>query len=105
MKGVLGSQEEIDRRIAQLSEGWALDRQPAVDRNILRMASYEVLYLPDVPAGASINEAVELAKKFSTAKSGRYINGVLGALASTVGKDVTPVVGTGEVTERGGVIE
>lgn len=85
--GVLDRQREIDEKVAGLSEGWALDRQPAVDRNILRIAAYEIIYLDDVPAGASINEAVELAKKYSTAESGRFVNGVLGALAAAVGKD------------------
>lgn len=85
--GVLEKREEIDGRIASLSEGWALDRQPAVDRNILRMAAYEVMFLDDVPAGASINEAVELAKKYSTAESGRFVNGILGTLASAIGKN------------------
>jgi transcription antitermination protein NusB len=85
--GVLEKRSEIDQRVAGLSEGWALDRQPAVDRNILRIAAYEVMFLPDVPAGATINEAVELAKKYSTAESGRFVNGVLGALAAAVGKE------------------
>jgi transcription antitermination factor NusB len=80
--GVREKQEEIDARIAGLSAGWALDRQAAVDRNIMRLAAYEILYLPDIPMGASINEAVELAKKYSTAESGRFVNGVLGALAA-----------------------
>ncbi len=79
--GTAAKQHEIDARIASLSSEWALDRQPAVDRNILRLAAYEVLYEPEIPTGASINEAVELAKKYSTAESGRFVNGVLGALA------------------------
>ena len=73
---VLGATEqhdEIDRRVAALSTGWALDRQAAVDRNIMRLAAYEILFDPDIPAGASINEAVELAKKYSTAESGRFV--------------------------------
>ncbi len=79
--GATDHQADIDARVAALSSEWALDRQPAVDRNILRLAAYEVLYEPAIPAGASINEAVELAKKYSTAESGRFVNGVLGALA------------------------
>lgn len=82
--GVNQSQQEIDKRLAALSTGWGLERQAAVDRNIMRLAAYEILYLPDIPTGASINEAVELAKKFSTAESGRFVNGVLGALAMQV---------------------
>lgn len=79
--GVTDHQKEIDSRLAALSSGWSLDRQAAVDRNIMRLAAFEMLYLPDIPTGASINEAVELAKKYSTAESSRFVNGVLGALA------------------------
>jgi transcription antitermination protein NusB len=103
VSGVLEQRKEIDRQVAGLSEGWALDRQPAVDRNILRMAAYEVLYRPDVPPGASINEAVELAKKYSTAESGRFVNGVLGALAASVGRDErkAPDLAASSVVEGG----
>jgi N utilization substance protein B len=72
---------EIDPRIAALTPDWTPDRQAAVDRNILRLAAYELLYRPDAPVAAVVNEAVELAKKYSTAESGRFVNGVLGALA------------------------
>ncbi len=73
--------KEIDPRIAALTPDWNSDRQAVVDRNILRMAGYELLYRPDAPVAAVVNEAVELAKKYSTAESGRFVNGVLGALA------------------------
>jgi N utilization substance protein B len=82
--GATDHQKAIDQRLATLSTGWALDRQAAVDRNIMRLAAYEMLYVPDIPTGASINEAVELAKKYSTTESGRFVNGVLGALAVQV---------------------
>lgn len=72
---------EIDPRIAALTPDWNSDRQAVVDRNILRIAAYELLYRPDAPVAAVVNEAVELAKKYSTAESGRFVNGVLGALA------------------------
>lgn len=83
--GALEKQAEIDKAIADLSAGWKLSRQAAVDRNIMRIAGYEMLFLPAIPTGASINEAVELAKKYSTAESGKFVNGVLGALADRVG--------------------
>ena len=73
--------EQIDEFIRRHAEHWRLDRMATVDRNILRLAAYEMLHLSDIPTGASINEAVELAKKYSTAESGRFVNGVLGALA------------------------
>ncbi len=68
---------ELDAIIARLSEGWTLDRQPAVDRNVLRMALYEILHVADVPPIVAVDEAVEMAKKYSTAESGRFVNGVL----------------------------
>lgn len=71
----------IDEGIAALSHEWALERMPAVDRNILRMAAAELLYFPDVPGSAAINEAVELAKDYGSAESGKFVNGILGALA------------------------
>jgi N utilization substance protein B len=80
VRGVLEKMQEIDDRLSALSTGWALDRQAAVDRNIMRLAAYEILYLPDIPTGATINEAVEIAKKYSTAESGRFVNGILGSL-------------------------
>lgn len=80
VRGTIAHQGEIDARITALATDWAPDRQAAVDRNILRMAAYELLFRPDTPVAAVVNEAVELAKKYSTAESGRFVNGVLGAL-------------------------
>jgi N utilization substance protein B len=89
-QGALAHRIEIDAEIEALAAGWRLERQAAVDRNILRMAGFEMLFLPGIPTAASINEAVELAKKYSTAESGRFVNGVLGAFASKVGDKLTP---------------
>jgi N utilization substance protein B len=75
---------EIDATLKEVTHDWSAERQPAVDRNILRMTAYEILYRSDTPVAAVINEAVELAKKYSTAESGRFVNGVLGGLARTV---------------------
>jgi N utilization substance protein B len=80
-RGVLEHEKELDVKISTLSKEWALDRQPVIDRNILRMGAYELIYAPDSPIAAIVNEAVELANKYSTAESGKYVNGVLGALA------------------------
>ena len=80
VKGVSSNIHDIDNCLMKLSVGWELQRQPAVDRNILRIAIYEIQYVESVPNSVSINEAVELAKKFSTEESGKFINGVLGAL-------------------------
>jgi len=81
VRGALEHLAEIDGRITALTPDWTPDRQAAVDRNLLRLAAYELLYRPDAPVAAVVNEAVELAKKYSTAESGRFVNGVLGALA------------------------
>jgi N utilization substance protein B len=75
--GVKRQQREIDTRIAECAEHWDLDRMAVVDRNILRLAAYELLFEPAVPGKVTINEAIEIAKKFGTAESSRFINGVL----------------------------
>ena len=81
VRGAWDHRAAIDARLAALSTDWALDRQAAVDRNILRLGAYELMFMPEAPVAAVVNEAVELAKKYSTAESGRFVNGVLGALA------------------------
>jgi len=78
---------ELDRYINELSEGWPPDRQPAVDRNILRLAIYEIRYVESVPEIVSVDEAVELAKKYSTAESGKFVNGVLAGYLRKYGGD------------------
>ena len=75
--GALGICEELDRRIGSATEHWKLDRIAPVDRCILRIALYEILEVPDVPPKVAMNEAIELAKKYSTAESGAFVNGVL----------------------------
>jgi N utilization substance protein B len=80
--GVDGHREEIDVLISQYAKGWALDRMPAVDRALLRLATFELLHHPDVPIGVVISEAVDLASEFSTDDSSRFVNGVLSAIAN-----------------------
>jgi N utilization substance protein B len=75
--GTIEFSDESDAQIAPLLEGWTLERLPTIDRIVLRMSVFELNHLPDTPAPVVINEAVELAKKFSTEDSGRFINGVL----------------------------
>jgi len=77
VRGTKQQQAKIDQLLAQYAEHWDLDRMAVVDRNILRMAVYELLWEPDVPPKAVINEAIEIAKKFGTTESSRFINGVL----------------------------
>jgi len=73
-------QAEIDRVIGKYARGWTLERMANVDRNVLRLAICELFYLPDVPPSVAVDEAVELAKRYSTAESGRFVNGILGSL-------------------------
>jgi N utilization substance protein B len=77
VRGTKQHQTEIDELIAQYAEHWDLERMAVVDRNILREGVFELLWLRDVPPKVVINEAVEIAKKFSTQESGRFINGIL----------------------------
>lgn len=79
--GVSDYLDAIDELIEQHADGWRVARMPAVDRALLRVAVYELAWQPDVPVGAILNEAVELAKDYSTESSGRFVNGVLAALA------------------------
>ena len=83
-RGVRENMGEIDRLIRSSSEHWRIDRMPLVDRNILRIAVYELLHCPDIPERATINEAIELGKRFSTEDSGAFINGVLDQVRATV---------------------
>ncbi|MCK6461214.1 MAG: transcription antitermination factor NusB [Planctomycetes bacterium] len=77
LSGTLDNQEEIDKAISGAAQNWHLRRMAIVDRNILRMAVYEMLFLKDIPAKVSINEAIEMGKRFSTQQSGAFINGIL----------------------------
>lgn len=80
--GVADHRDALDAIIGRHARGWTIERMPALDRTILRMASYELCHRPDVPPNVVINEAVELAKRYSTDDSGRFVNGVLAAVAS-----------------------
>ena len=86
VRGALSHLEEIDTMIAPLAVDWSLSRMANVDRNVLRLAVYELLYLDDIPASVSINEAVDLAKTYSTPESGKFVNGILGNVARRAGK-------------------
>lgn len=86
IKGTLSGLDEIDAVINKAAEHWVLDRMAAVDRNILRFAVYELLHRKDIPAPVTINEAIEIAKKYSTAESAAFINGILDKIAKKVKK-------------------
>ena len=78
--GVSEKKSKIDEIILMRAKGWDLDRMPVLDRNILRLAAYELLWLTDIPENVAISEAVELAMSLSTDESANYINGVLAAI-------------------------
>jgi N utilization substance protein B len=80
IEGILENQADIDSRIKKYVANYELDRIAAVDRNILRVAIYEMLFCKDVPPVVSINEAIEIAKRFGSDDSGRFVNGVLDRL-------------------------
>ena len=80
VEGVQEHHADIDRLIVSYADRWAIERMPMVDRNLLRIALFELFWGDDVPVAVAINEAVELAKGFSTEDSGRFVNGLLGRI-------------------------
>lgn len=82
LRGVTDNRRKIDELISTYAEGWDMDRMPAVDRNILRIGIFELLWCHDIPDSVAINESLELAKTLSTDESAGYINGILGRISS-----------------------
>jgi len=81
VKGAIDSKDVVDGEIVKYAEHWDISRMEVVDRNILRLAIYEILYLKDIPLKVSIDEAIEIAKRFSTAGSGKFVNAILDKVA------------------------
>ena len=77
VRGTLEKVSEIDTLLKKYADNWDLERMAVIDRNILRFATFELIYLPDIPAKVAINEAVNIAKKYSQEKAGKFVNGVL----------------------------
>jgi N utilization substance protein B len=80
IEGTWGNIEQIDSHISSCSENWSLARMSRVDKNILRMAVYELLYCPDIPPKVTLNEAIDLGKLYGSENSGSFINGILDAV-------------------------
>ena len=80
ISGVCAHETEIDEVISKISDRWDISRMSAVDRNIIRVAIFEIYYCPDIPALVSIDEAIEIAKDYSSEKAGNFINGLLNAV-------------------------
>lgn len=85
--GVHAHQPALDETIAVVAENWRIDRMAAIDRNILRLGAFELLHCPEVPRRVAINEALELAKRYSTAQSSRFVNGILDRLEASESAD------------------
>ena len=83
VRGVVEHQAAIDDLLRDASEGWSLERMPAVDRNVLRLGVYELLYADDVPDGVALTEAMNLVRDLSTDESPAFVNGVLGTILRT----------------------
>ncbi|MCG2711007.1 MAG: transcription antitermination factor NusB [Candidatus Omnitrophica bacterium] len=77
VNGTLAHRKDIDKLITEYTDNWRIERMAVIDRNIIRMATFELMYLEQIPPKVAINEAVELAKKFGDDESGRFVNGVL----------------------------
>ena len=86
VKGVLQNSEEIDRHLQNFAPAWPIGQIAVIDRNILRLAIFEILFDNKVPVKAAINEAVELAKKFASDNSAKFVNGVLGSVSALASK-------------------
>lgn len=87
VEGVDAHTDAIDELLGRFSEHWTLDRMPVIDRTLLRLGTYELVYEPDIPTAVAISEAVALAKQYSTKDSGRFVNGLLSRVAAEVRGD------------------
>jgi transcription antitermination factor NusB len=86
VRGVTDNQKAIDAMISKHATNWSLKRMAVIDRNILRFAIYELLFMADIPPKVSINEAIDIAKKYGDKDSGKFVNGVLDKINKTEGK-------------------
>lgn len=100
ISGVIENEKEIDQYIIKYATEWPLDQITIVDRNILRIGVYELVFDKDIPAKVAINEAIEIAKTFGGESSGKFVNGVLGAIY----KEVVPLIKKEEKPATAGVI-
>jgi len=87
VNGVLGTKGRIDALVEHYSQNWKINRMSCVDRNVMRIAVYEILYCDDIPPKVSINEAVDIGKKFGTQESGAFINGIMDSIRGELEKE------------------
>ena len=91
VNGVLSAQPQIDTLIERYSKNWKVQRMSCVDRNVMRLAVFEMLFCPDIPPKVSINEAIDVAKKFGTQESGAFINGIVDRIRIAIEKNEVPI--------------
>ena len=84
--GIFSNRDEIDRTIVAYATNWGIGRMATIDRNVLRIATFELLYIEDMPSKVAINEAIEMAKKYGDKDSGKFVNGVLDKISKTEAK-------------------
>ena len=84
--GVASHLRAIDEMIGRFSNNWKVNRMARVDRNILRLAAYELVFEPDIPTRATLNEAIEIAKRYGSIESGKFVNGILDRIAQELGR-------------------
>lgn len=86
VQGVIAAMDKIDPMLETYSKNWKVSRMPVVDRNIMRIAAFELLERQDIPPSVTINEAVDIAKKYSTRESGSFVNGILDRIRLSIGR-------------------
>lgn len=101
VKGVIQAKPEIDSVIETFSDNWKISRMACVDRNIMRIAVYELLYCQDIPSKVSINEAIDVGKKFGTEESGAFINGILDSIHIALKKNKIKIKDDIPINETG----
>tara|TARA_R110002126_G_scaffold64513_6_gene165166 strand:+ start:9859 stop:10356 length:498 start_codon:yes stop_codon:yes gene_type:complete len=87
IEGTNSRRQTLDEQIRNVAQNWDIHRMAVIDRNVLRLAAYELLYCDDIPPKVAINEAIELGKRYSTANSGAFINGILDKIKSNASPD------------------
>ncbi len=95
VRGIAAEEADLDKIIAELAEGWRVDRLAKVDKNVLRIALYELIHRPEAPVNTVVNDAVEIVKKYSTDDSGRFVNGILGSYLRLRHRDQTDPTAVG----------
>ena len=98
--GVADCRGAIDEQLAEVAENWTIERMPVVDRNVIRVAVYEIAFREEIPTGVAINEAVEVAKLYGGDDSPKFVNGVLGRIAARHDDTSLPAAGTGAGAEE-----